>query len=409
MLIRPRPCKLPIERRIPVFASGMVFCCAVLLSGPAVRAATVDWLREFDSTHGSSLFSGMTADERGNVFLAGTVNFDFSNSEGTDGFLVKYDSAGNQEWIRHTSAPYNDEVVGYPAADAAGNLYGIGTVIGSHLGLVKYDDNGNILWIREVGAPDEEPFVAPKSISTDGLGNVFVGGLVITSQRYDTFLELFDSAGNDKWYKRLDLGWSFTGVAADGAGRVYVADDSGISGGDALLGKYDASGNRIWDRVYGADDTNERSSAVAADGQGNAFIAGWSDVGSDRVNFMTKYDAAGNFQWTTYAERASGSIALAADEQGNVYLAAGNDIWKYDGAGGLAGSYTFPDDTFGNSVAVNRLGDVFVGGSIAKNGHNSIFVAKISGFASPEPSSLALGMLAVLFLAGRQAGRHGGR
>ena len=70
------------------------------------------------------------------------------------------------------------------------------------------------------------------------------------------------------------------GVSADGLGNVYISGDTtGSLGGpsaggyDAFVSKYDAAGNFQWTRQLGTSSTDE-SYGVSADGLGNVYISG---------------------------------------------------------------------------------------------------------------------------------------
>jgi hypothetical protein len=101
------------------------------------------------------------------------------------------------------------------------------------------------------------------------------------------------------------------GVSADGLGNVYISGfTNGSLGGpyaggdDAFVSKYDAAGNFQWSRQLGTSsfDGVDESYGVSADGLGNVYISGYThgSLGGPNAGeydaFVSKYDAAGNFQ-----------------------------------------------------------------------------------------------------------------
>ena len=82
-----------------------------------------------------------------------------------------------------------------------------------------------------------------------------------------------------------------------------------------------------WTRQLGTS-ADDDSYGVSADGLGNVYISGYTDgslggpnAGSDDA-FVSKYDAAGNFQWTRQlgTSATDDSYGVSADGLGNVYF-----------------------------------------------------------------------------------------
>src|SRR5436190_9139193 len=80
---------------------------------------------------------------------------------------------------------------------------------------------------------------------------------------------------------------AFWGVSVDTAGTIYaVGDTSGsgyatqAGGGDALLVKYDASGNLLGGFQDGTSTSSDRLTVAAADGAGGVFVSGYTSNGT---------------------------------------------------------------------------------------------------------------------------------
>lgn len=120
------------------------------------------------------------------------------------------------------------------------------------------------------------------------------------------------------------------------SGRVLVAGSVPYTA--AVLASYDADGTLLWQQTFGATGTRAQAAWVAADGDGNAFVAATLVFGAGQDPgglVLLKYDPAGTLLWSdvvplTYGE----AVRVETDAAGNAYLAA---------KGWLSGSSTYVD------------------------------------------------------------------
>lgn len=100
-------------------------------------------------------------------------------------------------------------------------------------------------------------------------------------------------------------------MACDSSGNVFVTGytsgsggtlDAGSSAGldDLFVVKFDSSGDVAWKKQFGSTGT-ETAELIVLDGQGNIFVAGYTDGALDgQTNsgntdmFLLKYDTNGN-------------------------------------------------------------------------------------------------------------------
>ncbi|MBN4071439.1 T9SS type A sorting domain-containing protein, partial [Crocinitomix catalasitica] len=127
---------------------------------------------------------------------------------------------------------------------------------------------------------------------------------------------------------------------------------------DAMLLKYDASGNEIWGRIFGGADY-DFSEEVDCDNAGNVFIVGGfqsssitfgtftetGDLFSDI--YVAKYNTLGDAQWafSAGAENTESGRDIMLDATGNVYVFG--DFWcnSFDYGGfTLTNANVGPDD-----------------------------------------------------------------
>ena len=200
----------------------------------------------------------VAVDAMGNAYISGTTwgNLGGPNAGFTDAFLTKLDTSGNELWSTQIGSSV-DEYCKSVAVDAVGNAYISGYTFGSlsepNAGgsdafLTKFDTAGNELWTKQIGTTAwDQSF----SVAVDVAGSVYISGSFGEPGpgNADAFLIKFDSTGNELWTKQIgtlkdDVSYS---VAVSAAGNVYITGDTygNLSGtnpnvlySDAFLVKY---------------------------------------------------------------------------------------------------------------------------------------------------------------------------
>ncbi|NVJ00125.1 SBBP repeat-containing protein [Myxococcus sp. AM009] len=96
---------------------------------------------------------------------------------------------------------------------------------------------------------------------------------------------------------------SGTSVYVAGQTTSQLGADPQAGGQDAFIARYDTAGNLQWVRQFGTAQM-DRATAVAADADGNVYVAGTTFGSLDFYTnaggidyFIAKYDAAGNREW----------------------------------------------------------------------------------------------------------------
>ena len=254
------------------------------------------------------------------IYVAGTT--DSFGAGGADAFLVKYDSDGHQLW--NTTWGGVDIEYGNGVAVASDGIYVTGFTYsygagGADAFLVKYDSNGHQLWNTTWGGPSYE-YSGGVAIASDG---IYVAG---HTQSYgagsaDAFLVKYNSSGHQLWNTTWG-GPSYesglgVAVASDG---IYVAGDTdsfGAGDSDALLIKYDSSGNQLWNTTWG-ETGYERGFGLAVAGDGIYITGGTDSYGAgDFDALLLKYDSDGNQLWNTTwggtGDESGFGLAVAGD------------------------------------------------------------------------------------------------
>ncbi len=209
------------------------------------------------------------------------------------------------------------------------------------------------------------------AVAADTFGNVYITGHTYSTQHIatsgsyqdtlagsaDAYIVRFNRDGVRQWgtYYGGPGTEQMHSVFCDGEGNVLIAGyvqspitdlitiGSLLGGDDAFVAKFDSSGNRLWARCYGGNNT-DRGRAVTADRWGNVYLTGYttskttqpvnlnavSTPGSHQQTststqdaFLVKFNSAGIRQWGTYygGNRAEDGLAVACDDSGNVYMA----------------------------------------------------------------------------------------
>jgi hypothetical protein len=315
-----------------------------------------------------------------------------------DAVVMKLDSAGTTQWVRHFGSDGTD--LTRAVAQAPNNAIAAGTVEGSvdfgggitttnghgDAFVLALDGDGKYQWARRfAGSGEDDAF----GVAIDPTGGILVAGsftetMTIGAKTLSSpghasgFLALLDPSGNPVWAKEFvatQLALA-TAVAVDVSGDIVVVGafrgtmkldrtDLVSAYNDAFVVKYDGAGNQVFGAKLGGAQ-NDEANAVAVDGNGRVFVAG--GVGSDNVDFgggpirggrsddlflVTLTPMGEHICSRRYgnANGASSALGLALDQGGNA-LVAGAFSGTVDFGAGALGS------TGGNDILLARFDDI---------------------------------------------------
>ena len=311
-------------------------------SGTLVIDPGVDWATYFGGDGGENGMS-VTTDSAGNIYTTGLTNSlgnlattgahqtVFSGS-GNDAYLAKFDTLGQLQWATYyggnLSSGFFITTQGYSVScDIFGHVYmagitsvenGISTP-GSYqsaLGqnsffqgfLAQFDSDGIRQWGTYYGA----------SLSTP----VFLANVTAA------YASACDKDGNVYLGCHTDSASATTGtlVTAGAHQTVY-----GGGGTDAMLVKFDSSGNRLWATYYGGENY-EYLNTMVCDDSNNVYISGISNsptgIGTPGTHessmhqnsggFIAKFNSAGVRQWGTYLHGRGAGMAI--DQFNHLYV-----------------------------------------------------------------------------------------
>jgi uncharacterized protein (TIGR02145 family) len=330
-------------------------------------------VRIWGTYYGGTGWDGETycsVDKSGNVYLSGSTNstnniassgaYQDTLGGDYDGFIAKFNAAGQREWSTYFGGVSLEEVFSC-VVDNDSNVYVSGSTesgtgiasTGAHQSefggfrdcyIEKFNQSGERLWGTYYGGSNDDN---KGTVSVDNFGNVLLSGetysetgIATTGSFQDTlyngtkdvFLAKFNGNGvrlwgtyyggealdenfactTDIWNNILVCGStkSHTNIASSGAFQSTYGGDPY----DAFIAKFSTTGQRIWASYYGGLN-EERGWAVTTDSLGNILIAGRTNSVNGIASttcfqsvfggglfdaFLVKFDTSGQRLWGTY-------------------------------------------------------------------------------------------------------------
>lgn len=209
--------------------------------------------------------------------------------------------------------------------DALGNVYTTGNFIGTvdfdpgvgtfnmtstgtfdNIFISKLDATGNFVWAKSIGGV----ISAGISIAVDVSSNLYITGYFQGTADFDT-----------------------------GPGTINLTSGGGF---DVFIAKLDSNGNYVWAKNTGGTDYVSGSS-IAVDTFGNVYTVGSFEGAVD-------FDIGAGIFYLTTDSTNENMFVLKLDSLGNF-------VWAKN-IGGVLGP-----NTRGNSIVVNKLGEVYTSGS----------------------------------------------
>lgn len=329
---------------------------------------------------------------------------------GTFMFLAKYDPAGNLVWVRNGTSTGQVSGKGV-TVDASGDVYVAGwflgdasfegeTVFGGQ-GLfdgfvAKYDSSGEKEWVKSISTTTRSGSYEINGVATDGAGSIFLTGEFMGSVSVgafqlsasgdtDAFLARCNSAGEIQWARKAggegpDAAY---GLTADPSGGVVVVgrtssptaafgdrEVAGAGEGDGFVAGYDSDGDISWAAGFGGPGEDAaRGVSIKSSGR-IAVIGELSDTvmidgrrfesrGGEDV-FVALYSPSGDF----ISGKTGGG---EQDDEGRTAAWRGETLAV---AGGFKDSAVFGDRNVGTNADLGELfvsimGDILPSGALA--------------------------------------------
>ncbi len=379
------------------------------------------WPQRYTGAGGVEKLTGMVIDPLGNVIVTG---MSYRNDQTRlDYATVKYNSAGERQWVRIYSGPEhpiedlnlnqlyrNADVPAAIACDSRSNVYVTGYScdnkrdrLGAMLNVVatvKYEPNGRQAWVQRYSPPADCGYY-PHSVAVDNMGNTYIVGDVWEGMRRNHlsgptgwFVLKYDTNGSKKWVQSARSGFRPQTVRMGPAGQVWIAGitDAGGDRNAEIAGKQfptrrtsfvsialDSDGNRKL--TLGSIDARSQVFRfdVQLDAHGNLY---GRTLDADWKVHLSKYEPSGARQWSIpIADYPDGvDQAFAVDMHGAIYLprrlgSDGSNLQKVeltafapDGKPRGTQSVSYSDAHWGfvsAQLAFDVFGHVFVAGTSA--------------------------------------------
>ncbi|HEX6098596.1 MAG TPA: SBBP repeat-containing protein [Thermoanaerobaculia bacterium] len=325
---------------------------------------------------GTDIGRGIAVDADGNAYVTGqTFSIDFPTANAvqaafggtSDAFLVKLNAAGSAlVYATYLGGTLDDDGQSV-ALDAARNAYVAGTTHSANY------PTANAIQAVNAGPPDA--FLT----KVNAAGSALV---------YSTYI---GGSGGDFGY----------GVAVDGGGAAYVAGvtqsanfpvanaiQAALAGTeDAFVLKVNAAGTAFVYSTYLGGSAADGARAVALDGTGSAYVAGYtSSTNFPTANavqganagaqdaFVTKINPAGSaLVYSTYLGGSASEVAngIAVDSAGRAHVTGGTNSTNFPTAAPVQ-AYGGTEDVFVtkfNAAGTALVYSTYLGGSLTERGH----------------------------------------
>ena len=342
-----------------------------------------EWLARYNGPgNGRDGSNSIKIDNKGNVIVAGKsegigTNFDF--------ITIQYSLSGEQKWFRRYAGIGNqyDEVSSI-GIDSIDNIY-IAGISNQRYAIIKYDSAGTQQWVNFYGTENNVSYAT--AIIIDKYGNIYVTGQSgeDSTSSIDIVTIKYNSFGILKWVAKYNSPTSENdygmAIGVDSDGSIYVCGGSqgDLHYDDYILVKYDSLGAEQWNRRYnGSGNFSDQARALVIDKLNNVYISGYATQAGTGNDFTTiKYNPFGDQIWLRKYNNGLNDFCedLTIDRIGNIYVegasdgngtnydyatikynASGNQLWavRYDYSG------VYPD--YPSSIAVDNNGSVHVTG-----------------------------------------------
>lgn len=334
------------------------------------RSGALLWTASIDQTDSTKWERAewIAVDPAGDIVVAATLMSGFSSPVVAASLLLKFSASGAPLWRQVVGGPFDGTSTRKCLIDAAGDIYVLGTGVGTTQVTTKVKKvaaDGTERWTfldaANIGLPTNFKFSAD-------------GHLVVAARA---------PFGSVNGYTKVDAltgqaHWSLAGVqsltvgdaAGDSLGHTYIVHGEYVTNGGTVVRKLDGQGSTLWSRAFASSGFR-----VELDPTEHAVVSGFPSAGAAGAAFF-EVDPSGALVWANLDADGPQNLLLHAqmvvDERGSAYLAAGTlfamAVCKVDDAGNSVFTATLPPGSGAHALALGRSSQcvVVVGGATAR-------------------------------------------
>jgi len=328
------------------------------------------------TSDGGYIIAGGTKSSSASGDISGTSRGD------SDAWILKVDALGKKQWEKRYGGSFEDYAVSVKQTAEGGYIVACTTrsqnsgEVGANHGsnrmdywILKLDALGAIQWNKIYGGIYDE--IAYDVVQTTDGGYIIVGNAsslgggditpIPPRGGVDIWVLKLDTSGNKLWdklyggdlheelakiTKTSDGGYIITSYTSSSASGDVSGTNNGTS--DFWIIKLDASGNKMWDKIYGGSGQDHPYSIRQTSDGGYIVVgvatSGFSgDISGPKGGWVIKLNASGNMQWNKVVESQTNAYD-AQQTPDNGYLILGTD-YSY-----IANTFVVKLDTAGNQL-----------------------------------------------------------
>lgn len=286
---------------------NIIFLFFIILALPYQLEAQITFMKTFGGTGDDILVSGLLTNDESYLGLGYTDSF---GAGGTDAFVIKVDSLGNEVWSKTIGGTNNDGfshgielsngdfiLVGYTNSFGAGDYDAF---------VVRLSSTGNIIWTKTYGGTDNDK-VATVLVTANN--NLLISGYTKSfgAGGLDALVLKVDMNGNLIWaksYGESTNDWlKMTGISETASGN-YIAvgssEYSTLPQHSGLRFEIDSAGNLVSSNMYsGANNDGFTENMIA---NNTNYVRGsttsWNGNGNFYSLWMSQIDVNNNLIWS---------------------------------------------------------------------------------------------------------------
>ncbi len=403
-------------RRLPALIAGLLAVAVISLAAFSTASAqpVAEWRTVLGGGEDDFAHAVALSDDGGYVIAGETRSF---GSGSQDGWLVKLDSNGEQQWSQTYGGPESDAIYAVQRTGDGGYILAgethsseSATASQSDYWLIKTDADGKPEWERSFG--NSEQSLTSETLETSDVAHSVRqtrgGGYVLAGSSTS-------SSGTGVWLLRTDanggLLWSRNPGIATGAVAYDAAEtadngfivagsaDSVLRGSEAILIKTDSDGDTRWTKSFGGEFDDEARSLVLT-GDGGYALGGfsWSNSAGLSDFWMVKTDGEGRLEW----QRTFGGVAreaahsLVQTSDGGYVLAGWSESFSRGDRFWIVKTGPTGRQLWNRAYTQTGSADAGTGAALAFSGARAIWQTEDRGFIIAGWTSVAQGSRDIL-------------